>query len=74
MKLALLLLIVLFAAWLWRSGRQSSGAHRPSPKKPAAPQEMLACLHCGTHLPAVEAINGQRGVYCSQDHRLAAES
>jgi uncharacterized protein len=74
MKLALLLLIVLFAAWLWRSRRQTTAPKQRSQAKPATPQDMVACLHCGTHLPAVECISGQRGAYCSEEHRLAAES
>jgi uncharacterized protein len=31
---------------------------------------MVACLQCGTHLPEAEAVKGQRGAYCSQEHRL----
>ena len=33
---------------------------------------MVACLHCGLHLPHSEAVAGTRGPYCSAAHRSAA--
>jgi uncharacterized protein len=38
------------------------------------PKPMVACAHCGMHVPADEAIAGQGGApYCSAAHRQAHE-
>jgi uncharacterized protein len=34
---------------------------------------MVACAHCGLHLPQEEAVNGTKGLYCSTEHRAAAQ-
>jgi uncharacterized protein len=35
---------------------------------------MVACAHCGLHLPAAEALPGGQGEhYCSLEHRVAGE-
>ncbi len=42
---------------------------RPAPEQP--PQAMLACAHCGVHLPQAEARMDVAGrPYCSDVHRL----
>jgi uncharacterized protein len=33
---------------------------------------MLACQHCGLHMPEADMVKGQKGVYCSQAHCQAA--
>jgi uncharacterized protein len=33
----------------------------------------VACAHCGIHLPRAEAVSGQKGLYCSTEHRSAAQ-
>jgi uncharacterized protein len=35
---------------------------------------MVACLHCGTHLPESEAVKGRHGAYCCDEHRQLSES
>ena len=74
----LILLAVIFGAWWWVTGRR-----RPPPPADKAPkaaqgqaqaqaQAMLACVHCGVHLPAVEAVTDAAGrPFCSEAHRLA---
>ncbi len=74
MKFLFLLLLVLLAAWLWRSARRDTGGpDRPSSPPPAAPQEMVRCTLCGTHLPHSEAVVGRTGIYCCAEHRQTAE-
>jgi len=66
--------IVLVGIWLWRSltRPEKSGTDTPPASEPK-PNEMVRCSQCGVHLPASEAVHGQRGVYCSQAHLTASE-
>ena len=82
MKFLILLLVIAVVGWLTigrrRKPPQGSG---PEPKPvapeaqksaPAAPQAMLACVHCGVHLPQAEAVQDAAGrPFCSEAHRLA---
>lgn len=72
MKLLFLLLVVLLVLWAVKRGRISppSGSVRPDAPSPT---EMVACAHCGIHLPRSEAVSGQKGLYCSTEHRSAAQ-
>lgn len=78
MKYLLVLAVVLIGVWLWRSGRQSDLEDRSRQKAPkrskGEPGIMVACVHCGTHLPQSEAVHGPGGVYCSAEHRQLHES
>ncbi|HMN94508.1 MAG TPA: PP0621 family protein [Hydrogenophaga sp.] len=73
MKYLLVLLVVLVAFWIWRNNRVGrdtpeppARAPQPGPKPPLA---MVACRHCGMHLPEGEALVGRHGHYCSDEHR-----
>lgn len=76
-RLLILVLIVLLAAW-WLYGRatrlRDKQAQRPKPGDKAAPpaavQDMVACAHCGVHLPRDEAVLDGARSYCGQPHRL----
>ena len=73
MKFALFLLAVLALLWLLRSTLRKAP---PGPKRPTptdAPRDMLACSHCGVHLPRDEALPGRGGVFCGEAHRNAFE-
>ena len=76
MKLILFAVVALALVWLLRRSLGSS-AKRPPADKPAAPdappQTMLACAHCGMHLPPNEALPGRGGVFCGEPHRSAYE-
>ena len=73
MKYLFLVLLVLVVLWALKRGR----AVKPSKKPPTAtsqtPSEMVTCAHCGIHLPQDEAVSGQKGLYCSTEHRSAAQ-
>jgi uncharacterized protein len=84
LKYLLVLLVVVGALWVMfgRSRRVGGGARAPKPAAPKtedakadagkAPQAMLACAHCGVHLPQAEAVHDAAGVaFCSEAHRLA---
>lgn len=72
MKFLLVLLVVLFGAWLWRSGRQKNAVTQ-NPPPPKTPQEMVSCTHCGVHIPQAESVQGRDGVYCCHAHHEQAE-
>jgi uncharacterized protein len=38
-----------------------------------AQEEMVACSHCGLHLPRGEALPAAGGHFCSEAHRAAFE-
>lgn len=73
MKFLLVLAVVLVAFWIWRNNRLNERPGTPPARAPGKPVAMVACDHCGTHLPEVEVIKGQRGVYCCQEHRRQNE-
>ena len=70
MKYLVVVLVVVFVGWLLLRERR--------PKPPAAcaapsPQalEVVACRHCGVHLPRIDCVENGNDVYCSEAHRLA---
>jgi len=72
MKILLFLVVVFVLLWLLRGAttrRRRGGAAPP----PQPPQEMIACAHCGVHLPRDEALPGRGGVFCGDAHRTAFE-
>jgi uncharacterized protein len=76
MKFLLVLAVLMVAFWIWRNNRLGRGDDEPRPprqRKLRPPTVMVACLHCGTHLPQGEAVMGQRGAYCCDEHRQQAE-
>lgn len=32
-------------------------------------EEMVACAHCGVHLPRTDAVSDDRNLYCGDEHR-----
>lgn len=69
MKYLVVLAVVVGVFW-WALSRRpvirNKAAGRSSPK-----QAMVACAHCGVHLPQSEAVVGPAGNFCSEAHRLA---
>ncbi|NKI94123.1 PP0621 family protein [Rhizobacter sp. SG703] len=77
-KLIVLLVVVFLIVWLARGGRPGRSAPpsptTPPPAKPAAtPDTIVACAHCGLHLPQADALPGRGGVFCGEAHRAAFE-
>jgi uncharacterized protein len=71
-KALLLLLVVLACVWIWRN-RMPSDKSQTSTKTPHQPLDMVRCTRCGVHVPANDAVQGQKGTYCCQDHLLQSE-
>ncbi|MFY3385786.1 PP0621 family protein [Paracidovorax sp. MALMAid1276] len=68
MKYLLVLVVLLVAFGIWRSRRVSGDAPR-QPRAPALPQDMLACAHCGVHIPRSDALMRGQDAYCSAEHQ-----
>ncbi|MCB4363765.1 hypothetical protein KIH07_08465 [Hydrogenophaga taeniospiralis] len=78
MKFLLVLAVLVVAFWIWRNNRQIGPDEGTSPKPPQprasrTPMVMVACQHCGTHLPESEALTGRLGAYCCPEHRQQHE-
>ena len=73
MKFALFLLAVLALLWLLRGATRRVPPPAQKTPPPAPPQQILACAHCGVHLPRDEALPGRGGVFCGDAHRKAFE-
>lgn len=82
MKYLLVLIVVVVGAWMLLSRtRRRVDPPRPTPKaeghsQPAEgrgrPDTMVACAHCGVHLPQPDAVaDGAGRPYCSDAHRLS---
>jgi uncharacterized protein len=78
MKYLLVLAVVLVAIYIWRQNRLRDDKPSTPPaaksRKLAPPTVMVACLHCGTHLPEAEAVKGRQGAYCSGEHLRLSEN
>jgi uncharacterized protein len=79
MKFVIVLVAVLALAWLLLGGRSRAdrGDARKTPPREAnsaarAPEGMVACAHCGVHLPESESLRLGTRVFCSAAHRDAA--
>lgn len=77
MKYLLVLAVVFVAVLIWRSNRQpgergdTAGRRKAAP--PRAVENMVHCPVCSVHLPATDAVPGQRASYCCVAHRQQAE-
>jgi uncharacterized protein len=82
MKLLLFVFVVAIAVFVFASRRRRDDGARPAmPKEDmrahaaveeAVPAPMIACVHCGVHLPKSEAKADAEGrLFCSTAHRLA---
>ena len=78
MKYLLVLLVIVIAVGVWRSRRRAENlqARRPAARADGRlqpPQDMVACAHCGLHLPRSDALvlgaSPQPEYYCSPEHR-----
>ena len=79
MKYLLVLLVIVVAVGIWRNKRRAELAERKAAgTRPAPalkqPQNMVACAHCGLHLPQADAVtDGTSQYYCSAEHRSLAQ-
>ncbi|MBL8445018.1 MAG: hypothetical protein JNK52_13295 [Zoogloeaceae bacterium] len=74
MRTLLILALALLAFWWVRRSvlemqrkRKDRQARERDAK--AAPERMLACAHCGLHVPEGDGVHGEGGFYCCDEHR-----
>jgi uncharacterized protein len=70
-KLVIVLVAVVLLLWLVFGRSRRARRDPPPTSSSAAPEGMLACAHCGVHLPGSEALRLGERVYCSAAHRDA---
>lgn len=73
MKFVLLIALAVAVLW-WLRSRLRGPASPPPPGRAGPPQAqaMLACAHCGVHVPQGDVLADAAGrPYCSEAHRLA---
>ena len=69
MKFLIVVLVIVVVGWLLlRERKPKTPAARAAPSPQAL--EVVACRHCGVHLPRIECVEDRSGVYCSEAHRL----
>lgn len=70
MKYLVLLIVLAVVVGVWRSRRPpASGPEKAAPRAPELPQDMVACSHCGVHVPRAEALMLGQHAYCCAEHR-----
>jgi len=70
MKYLVLLAVLVVAFGIWRSRRRSEAASSGEARRPLAlPQDMVACAHCGVHVPQADAVVLAGHAFCSAEHR-----
>lgn len=73
MKYLILLLVIVLAIWAFKRSRRDNTPTPQKPTPPASPSNMVSCAQCGIHLPLDEAVTGTKGLYCTTEHRAAAQ-
>lgn len=76
MKLLIVLVALVVLIWLLLGSarRRTKGARRQATNAPpptTAVEGMVACVHCGVHLPSSQALTVRGQAYCSAAHRDA---
>jgi len=82
MKFLLVLIVVMVGVWIWRSNRaaertERAGARREDARPGRKAQGAISmgrCDLCGMHCPGDDMVAGERGAYCSVEHRNRAEA
>ena len=70
MKYLLVLAVIVVFGWVMLRGR-TRRADAPKTGGGVHAQAMVACDHCGVHLPRQEVLRDATGSFCSEAHRLA---
>jgi len=55
--------------WLFGRVRRVEPRKGPKTKPAVGAEEMVACAHCGVHLPRTDAVTDDTHPYCGDEHR-----
>jgi len=70
MKFGLFVLVILAAVLWWGHLKKQHRAKRREAETVAPPESIVACLVCGLHVPASDAIVSTSGAsFCCEAHR-----
>ncbi|HVL34869.1 MAG TPA: PP0621 family protein [Burkholderiales bacterium] len=77
-RLVVLVVLIVLAVWLLRRALRRAAGDGPSRDAPSRARgeslgELVACAHCGVHLPRAEARSRGGAVYCSEEHARLGE-
>ena len=72
MKIVVVLIALLLLVWLilgsTRRRARDTRRDEPAPRRTSPPEGMVACAHCGVHLPGSQALQVGGRVFCSVAH------
>ena len=71
MKYLIVLLVVAMVVWLLLRGRSRAAPVQRAGAPASRPLQVVACPHCGVHVPRGDGVEAADGTYCSEAHRLA---
>lgn len=78
MRNLLIFLLVLGAVWWVRRAltrsRTTSREDRRQRAAEALPERILACAHCGVHVPEAEGVRDGEVFYCCEAHRRLGDA
>lgn len=66
-RLFLLIALAVLALFIWRKLTAGPALGRRDPPQ-VTEEEIVACAHCGLHVPASEALREGDDVYCCPEH------
>lgn len=72
MRTLLILALALIGFWWVRRSLQEMQRRRhdrAAREAGAEPERMVACAHCGLHVPESDCVRGEGQVFCSVEHR-----
>lgn len=76
MRTLLIIILLMIVVWWLRRALQKPlddfraiRRKRAANSEPEALEQMVACRHCGVHVPEGEAVREGDAVFCSEDHR-----
>ena len=75
-NLLIFILVLIVIWWVRRALHRPSGGAGSTGARDAGqergedgPERMLACAHCGVHVPESEGVHEGETFFCSEDHR-----
>lgn len=68
MRVLLILILLLIVVW-WARRALVSPRRRARPTRKKVAERVLACEHCGVHVPESDGVRSEVGFYCSNEHR-----